>query len=208
MATKHVGAAASNDADLITKKVTRGWLSQCKNGEWTRSPGISPTAVDMVDDMMYGTLIVPARDCTVDQMGVNVINAGSNGGDDLFRLGIYTISFDSSGTMSASLLSDAGTVAYATTGVKTVTLGSTKDLKYGVPYMLVVCSQGAPVTNPDISFVQSSHMGMSNSSSSTALSATGQYGWQVASTTGALPSSPTFVTAVSSLPVIAIHCSA
>jgi len=208
MARIDLGAAASGDTDLITKKVTRGWMAQCKNGEYTRTPGVVPaTLVDVTDGMMYGTLIVPARNCTVDIIGFNLAAVGGTG--SVVRLGIYTITFASDGAMSASLLVDAGTVATNSgTGVKTVTIGSPVDLKYGTPYMFVLASQGVPATKPDVTFVQSSHMGMSASTSAIALSTTGQFGWQVASVTGALGSTPTFVTAVSSLPLMAFHCSA
>lgn len=207
MATRDLGIAPSGDTDMISKSETRGILAQCKNGEYTRTQGVTPTNTLTVDQMMYGTLVVPARDCTVDILGFNLGTVGSTG--SVVRMGIYTLSFDSAGTMSATLLVDAGTVATTSgTGVKTVTIGSPVALKYGISYMFVLCSQAAPTTKPSIYFAHPTNLGMSAATSAIALSTTGFFGWQRASTSGALPTPATFVTAISSLPVIAFHCSA
>lgn len=205
MAKKDLGIAPSGDLDLIDKKVTRGAWAQSKLSEYTRTPGVNPVTADLLDNIMYGTLVVPSRDCTVDTLSISVITAGTGGG--AIRLGIYTITFAADGTMNASLLSDAGTVTQTPIAVKTATLGSAVALKYGTPYMFVVVSQGVTTINPQISFLDNHHFGLSYATSATALSVTTSHGWQVASTTGALPSTPTFVTAVSSLPLLAYHCS-
>lgn len=205
MAKQDLGIAPATDDDLLDMRTTRGYLATSKLSEYTRTPGVTPVTADLLDNIMYGTLVVPARNCTVDTLHINVITAGTGGG--AIRLGIYTITFAADGTMSAALLVDAGTVTQTPIAVKTATIGSPVALLYGTPYMFVVVSQGTSTINPQISFVDNVHLGLSYATSATALSVTTSHGWQVASTTGALPSTPTFVTAVSSLPIMAYHCS-
>ncbi|MFF2551805.1 hypothetical protein ACFVUS_12445 [Nocardia sp. NPDC058058] len=204
MAQQDLGAPASNINDQITRANTLGLMCQCKNGEWVRTPGASPIQTTMTLNLMYGTLIVPARDCTVDQLAVNVIATGVT---SVIRAGLYSVTFDTNNAMSASLLSDGGTQASTSTGVKTYTLGTAQALKYGKMYMVVAVTQSGS-GNPAIHFVHPPNGGMSFSTSAIALGTTGLAGWQVASVSGALPSTPTFVTAASSLPVLGFHCSA
>lgn len=206
MARKDLGTPASNDRDIITKQVTRGFLAQCKIGEWTRTPGAVATTSAMVDNLLYGALVVPGRDCSVDEIGCQCNTSGlGTSPASVFRMGIYTLSIAADGLVGSSLLVDGGTVTSGSTGVRTVSF-TPVALGYGRPYMFVLVSQYATVTDPHVFRTEPVNLGISSSSTAIALADTTT--WQVADVAGALPSAPTFVTAQGRAPLLAFRCSA
>lgn len=206
MATKDVGTQPSHDDHLINKQVTRAIYSQCKNGEWTTGPTCGQTAASFVSGDMYCTLFVPARDCSVDQIGVNVTSSGFSSN---LRLGIYELTIASDGGMTTSLIVNGGTVSSGTTGVKTVSFTAV-NLKYGKHYLVGVVWTGGGST-PQIRFV-AGPLGLGSISDPTttvALDASfGEAYWLTGVGTGALPSNPSVNVSAGLGPLIAIHCSA
>lgn len=200
MATKSLGPQASTDDHLIKTRVLRGVYAQCKLAEWTRTSGTSTTAATLAVNTFYGSVILPGRNCTIDQVAVNVVVAG---GSSTLRMGLYSLTYAANGTPSVSLLADAGTVASTTTGVKTVTLGAAQAIKMGQPVLFGVVFQGT--TTPQIHFVRDGRA----IPAATAATGCGNFGlaYQATGVSGALPSTPTLVVNQSSVPVLAFHCS-
>lgn len=200
MAHKSMGTGASGDTDLLRTVVLRSGYAQCKLSEWTRTCGIGTTAATLATNTFYGSVVLPGRDCTIDQVACNVVVAGAS---STLRMGLYSLTYAADGTTSVSLLADAGTVSSTTTGVKTVTLGAAQAVKMGQPVLFGVVFQGT--TSPQIHFVRDGRA----ISASTAATGAGNFGlaYQATGVTGALPSTPSLVVNQSSVPVLAFHCS-
>lgn len=204
MAQQHLGIGASSDDDLLTKAVTRGVFSQCKNGEWTATVGGPQTTASMASGEMYTSTIIPARNCSVDQIGVNIIGSGASSS---CRLGIYEMFVGSDGALTCSLIVDGGTITTTSTGIKTVSFTAV-NLKYGRIYLVGIVYQSG--TSPTLSFI----LGMDGldqlSAPTSAVALTTSFGVSIRMTvgTGALGSTPTVKVEAGIGPLIAVHCSA
>jgi len=205
MARQGLGVNASGDTDLIGVRALKGVYSQCKNGEWTSSSQANSTAATFVSGNFYGSIFIPARDCSVDQIGVNVTTSGASAS---LRLGIYEVIVASDGGMTTSLVVDGGTVSATTTGIKTVSFTAV-NLKYGRVYMVgVVMVAGS---TPQIRFTHGPLGLEALSATTSAIALATAFGvayWCVGVGTGALPSTPTITISSGLGPHIAIHCSA
>lgn len=228
MATKHLGVPAAVTKELIAVEHVRGFMTSMTNGGWTPSlaggySGDTTTvgAQDMPDDRLFITPIIPARNCTVDQIAVRIEAAGSAGADDRFRFGIYRVDVDAStGDFVYNLVYDDGAnIAYNATGAISRTLGTAQPLKFGVMYLFCISSQGAPLSNPDLWMHFPINVFPANFSTAAlalnvtfgSTSATNYRQFYQDSVSGALPSTLTpteIITHICYSPYFAIHCSA
>jgi hypothetical protein len=106
-----------------------GWKSPA-SASYLSSTGSAPTA-----NAIYFTPFLISKSSTFDAIGLGVTTAAAGA---VARLGIYSSS--STTFYPTTLLTDYGTVALDTTGIKTVTIAAT--LSPGI-YWLAVCSSSA-----------------------------------------------------------------
>ncbi len=134
---------------------------------------------------MYGFAFDLAGNQKIDRIGTEVTTAGGTG--SVVRLGLY----DSDGNgLPGNLISDAGTVASATTGGKEATVAIT--IKKGGRYWAVVVPQGAPSPNPIFRGLQGQFQ---VGATSYPIGASTLGGYTLTGVTGALPSTWSSVTA-------------
>lgn len=111
-------------------------------GNYYAGRGVSVTTYQTAQGVMRLSMLHVGRNCTINEIGVEVTTAGSAGA--LLRLGIYRINKWVEGT--AELLVDAGTVDASSAGYKSITIG--QYVPVGETLLLAVVAQGAPATLP------------------------------------------------------------
>lgn len=133
-----------------------------------------------------GARMLVGRTCTITSLACKVTTAGSTGA--VLRMGVYRLP---SGSDTATLVGDFGTIAATSTGVKVIT--GTAAVTAGDTIILMVASQGGPTTRPSVTCVNSIDLGSGISDPETAYAANIQ-GFQF-DASGAFPSTATVAAA-------------
>jgi hypothetical protein len=164
--------------------------------------GFSATVCEL-PNTEFALFFVPQRSCTLDRLGLYVSVAGGTG--SVVRLGLRN--YDQSTNRPGTLIVDGGTVSCTTTGEKTVTIS--QAVVAGTPYVLTCTNQGSPTPEPTVSIIS----GTTNVTGPWAMGSTTAIGdptltslWAT-STTGALPSTQTWVLGNSRTPLVWVRAS-
>jgi hypothetical protein len=173
-------------ADTAVQSVPVTSTSPMVSGTYYAPTSSSLTTLLLPQGSLRGAYFVPARDCTLTEIGIEVTTAGSAGA--LLRLGIYA--FASATDTAPALLVDAGTVDATATGYLPLTIS--QAVTAGTRLLLTVTTQGAPSTAPTIRAQNASPIASLGATTALTLSQNLPGGSQVASgVTGALPGTHT-----------------
>lgn len=144
-------AAGTNTTQLATTAFVAGSsfnLHPYRSGLWYFTHGLTRTTASTINERVYlSPLVVHKSAQAFDRIGMDVTTAGNAG--SVIRLGIYG---DTAGTPTA-LVTDAGTIDAATTGLKSIVISVT--LQPGI-YWLATVAQASATTAPACRFLSAS----------------------------------------------------
>ncbi len=173
---------------------TKDWAEILRTGEYYSAWHAVTATQALLANRLYATILVVARDITVDRIAIRITVAGAANTDA--RLGIFN---NGTNLYPGSLLLDAGTVDVDSIGVKAITIN--QALAKGI-YWLAVVSDGTPTLRAGHVFYGLGVMplGVSNFENANTY-------WYVSHTFGALPNPFTAggTLAAGSAPLVAVR---
>jgi len=183
--------------DMFAKLAAAGGIPMRSGHSYAAPTANTQTAINAEGSMRGGLLTVGVAG-TLNQIAIEIVTGGTSGA--LVRLGIYD--FNPS-TGVATLLVDAGTVDGVATGIKTASIS--QAVTAGQTLLLTATPQGGAGTRSTLRMHVGSDPRIGDSAVST-LAATMLLGYQVASVSGSLPSTPTLALAGSgSIPRVMVR---